>query len=263
MPTAHYPIQSLLVSCHLLVDGREAVLIDTGLAGEPWRIRRLVARLGLQPASIKAVLLTHGHLDHAGNLAWVKQWSGARILAHPAEQAHLDGRFPYRGVSRWCGRLESLGRRVLGYRPAAIDESLADGQLLPYWGGLRVVHLPGHTAGHCGFLSERDGLLFAGDLFASYRPRAHLPPPIFNAFPDLIPGSLEKARRLPLRGIVPSHYLGSNWARHRRKFEALCARLTARPPAAALICSHRGAAAPGRLPPGFLPRACPRKHVNY
>jgi glyoxylase-like metal-dependent hydrolase (beta-lactamase superfamily II) len=227
MPPGHYPIQSLLVSCHLLVDGNEAVLLDTGLVGEPGRIRRLVRRLGLAPDSVKAVLLTHGHLDHAGNVAWVKQWTGARVFAHPAEQAHIDGRFPYRGVNRWCGRLERAGRFVFGYRRTAIDEPLADGQVLPFWGGLRVVHLPGHTAGHCGFFSERHGLLFSGDLFVSYRSRASLPPPIFNSFPELIPASLEKVRKLDPPGIVPSHYWGTDWTRHRRKFAALCARLAA------------------------------------
>jgi len=235
MPLGHHPIQSLFVSCHLLVDGREAVLIDTGFIGEPGRIRRLVARLGLAPDSIKAVLLTHGHLDHTGNLAWVKRWTGAKILAHPAEQAHIDGRFPYRGVSRWCGRLEGLGRRLLGYRPVAIDEPLADGQVLPFWSGLRVVHLPGHTGGHCGFFSERHGLLFAGDLFASYRSRARLPPPIFNTFPELLPASLDRARRLDPRGIVPSHYLIPDWALHRRRFDELWARIASRSHAPAVI----------------------------
>ena len=235
MSEGHYPIQSLLVSCHLLVEGDEVVLIDTGLFGEPWRIRRLVKRLGLKLDCIKAVLLTHGHLDHAGNLAWVKRWTGAKLFAHPAEQAHIDGHFPYCGVNRWCGRLESLGRLAFAYRRAVIDEPLTDGQVLPFWGGLRVVHLPGHTAGHCGFFSERRGLLFSGDLFASYRSRASLPPPVFNTVPELIPASLEKARRLDLRGMVPSHYLVPDWALHRRKFVALCARVAARSRAPAVI----------------------------
>jgi glyoxylase-like metal-dependent hydrolase (beta-lactamase superfamily II) len=65
--------------------------------------------LGLEPGQVKAILLTHGHLDHAGNLAWAKAWSGAPVYAHAAEQAHIDGTFPYRGINRWCGRLERAG----------------------------------------------------------------------------------------------------------------------------------------------------------
>jgi glyoxylase-like metal-dependent hydrolase (beta-lactamase superfamily II) len=228
MAEAHYPIQGALVSCHLLVDGDEAVLIDTGLFGTRWQIRRLLGRLGMKPDCIKAILLTHGHLDHAGNAAWIKEWTGAKIYAHPAEQAHIDGRFPYQGINRWCGRLEGLGRLVSAYRRVAIDVPLVDADELPFWGGLRVVHLPGHTAGHCGYFSERHGVLFSGDLFASYRAHASLGPRIFSSFPGLIPASLEKARQLNPKGMVPSHYFVPDWSLHRRRFDGLCARVAAR-----------------------------------
>ena len=80
------------------------------------------------------------------------------------------------------------GRAVLRVgRPAAIDVPIADGDELPFWGGLRVVHLPGHTLGHCGFYSKAHDLLFSGDLFASYFFNVHLPPPILNSAPELIP----------------------------------------------------------------------------
>ena len=61
----------------------------------------------------------------------------------------------------WCGRLERVGYGVLRYRPAQIDRCISDGDELPFWGGLRVVHLPGHTEGHCGFYSARHDLLFS------------------------------------------------------------------------------------------------------
>ncbi len=212
--------------CHLLVDARgDAVLLDTGLAGEPIVLRRLLRRLGLQAGSIKAILLTHGHLDHAGNLAWAQRWTGAPVYGHRAEQAHIDGVYPYTGVARWCGRLERAGYDILNYRPGRIDRFIADGDTLPFWGGLRVVHLPGHTEGHCGFYSERHRLLFSGDLFASYFFNVHLPPPILNTRPELIPGSLRKALALDARLIVPQHYDVLDGELHRRRFLSLCSRV--------------------------------------
>ena len=93
-----YTIRGVMGVCHLLVDAqRDAVLLDTGLVGEPWLIRWRMARLGLEPDAVKAILLTHGHLDHAGNLAWAKAWTGAPIYAHPLEQQHIDGTYPYVG----------------------------------------------------------------------------------------------------------------------------------------------------------------------
>jgi glyoxylase-like metal-dependent hydrolase (beta-lactamase superfamily II) len=207
-------IRGIMGVCHLLVGQRgEAVLLDTGLVGEQWQIQRRLRQLGLGPRDVTAILLTHGHLDHAGNLAWAKAWTGAPIYAHPAEQAHLDGTFPYTGVNRWCGRLERAGRAVLRVgAPARIDVSLADGDELPFWGGLRVVHLPGHTLGHCGFYS------------ASYFFNVHLPPAILNSAPELFPASLEKAGRLEPRFIVPQHYDFLDGELHRRRFDRLLER---------------------------------------
>ena len=174
-PSNLHAIRGIMGCCFLLADGGNSVMIDTGLFGEPVFIRRLVRKLGLTPRSIRTILLTHGHLDHAGNLAWLKCWTGAKVFAHPAEQRHIDGTYPYQGVNRWCGRLEAAGRKVFNYQPAKIDEFLADGQQLPFWSGLQVVHLPGHTAGHCGFFSKKFNLLFSGDMFASYFFNTHRP----------------------------------------------------------------------------------------
>jgi glyoxylase-like metal-dependent hydrolase (beta-lactamase superfamily II) len=192
--------------CHLLEDGDSSVMLDTGLVGEPFFIRRLMRRLGLRPDSIKVILLTHGHLDHAGNLAWLKDWTGARVLAHRAEQAHVDGTYPYAGIAKWCGRLEAMGRFAFRYRPAKIDEFITDDQELPLWGGLRVIHLPGHTLGHCGFYSAKHDLLFSGDWFASYFFNVHRPPAILNSHPELMRASAEKVRLLNPKLIVPQHY---------------------------------------------------------
>jgi glyoxylase-like metal-dependent hydrolase (beta-lactamase superfamily II) len=207
--------------CHLLADGDASVMIDTGMVGEPFFIRRLVKKLGLKPGSIKAILLTHGHLDHAGNLAWLKEWSGARVFGHVAEQAHVDGTYPYAGKAKWCGRLEAAGRFVFRYRPARIDAFITDGQELPFWGGLHVIHLPGHTAGHCGFYSSKHDLLFSGDLFASYFFNVHRPPSILNSVPELLPASAEKVRRLNPSRIVPDHYDVLDGILHRRRADKL------------------------------------------
>ncbi len=225
------PIRGAFGLCHLLVepDRRGAILIDTGFVGERGQIRRALHRLGLGPHDVRAILLTHGHLDHVGNLAWAKAWTGAPIYAHPAEQAHIDGNYPYTGVARVCGWLERAGRFVLrNGAPANIDVAIVDGDELPFWGGLRVVHLPGHTLGHCGFFSAPHSVLFCGDLIACYRPSAGLPPAIFNSAPELLPATVDKARRLDPRFIVPAHYFTLDPAKHRQRFDRLLARIEQR-----------------------------------
>jgi len=218
VPANLHSIRGIMGCCHLLEDGNASVMIDTGMLGEPIFIRQLVRKLGLKPDSIKAILLTHGHLDHAGNLARLKQWSGATIHAHEEESRHVAGNYPYTGMARWCGRLEAAGRFLFRYRTATIDEFLTDGQELPFWGGLRVIHLPGHTAGHCGFYSAKHDLLFSGDMFASYFFNVHKPPAILNSVPEQFAESVEKVRRLNPGWIIPSHYDFLDGKLHRKRF---------------------------------------------
>ena len=103
-PKGLFPVRGLMSVPHVLVDDRSGVVIlDTGLPVDGVRIRRKLAQLGAGPRDVRAILLTHGHLDHAGSLSELKAWSGAPVYAHALEQAHLDGAFPYRGLARVCG----------------------------------------------------------------------------------------------------------------------------------------------------------------
>jgi glyoxylase-like metal-dependent hydrolase (beta-lactamase superfamily II) len=226
-----YPIRGRHGVFHLLheAERKEAVLIDTGLVGEMGRLSATLGQIGLGWRDIRAILLTHGHLDHTGNLARIKELSGAPIFAHPAEQAHIDGRFPYRGAARLCGWMEAMGRAAFRYRPVSIDEPLVPGAELPFWGALEVIHLPGHTEGHCGSYSRRFSLLFSGDLFACYGFSTHLPPPFLNSCREKLPGSVRRVRELSPRYLVPNHYDRADHEFHRTKFHALAQRVLAQP----------------------------------
>jgi glyoxylase-like metal-dependent hydrolase (beta-lactamase superfamily II) len=214
---------------HLLVDGEGAVLLDTGFPWDLGRIRDAMAKLGIGPGDLRAILLTHGHIDHGGNVAWLKEWSGAKVHAHRLEQPHLDGTWPYSGLARTTGLLEAVARRLTNYRSTPIDVLISDGDELPFWGGLKVVHLPGHTMGHCGFYNASRDVLFSGDLWVRFLMRTQASPRIFSDDVTLVPASMKKAQAIGARWIVPGHYDVPNATQLTRRFEQLYAEYERRP----------------------------------
>lgn len=224
-PPGLFPARGIMSVPHVLADADGVVMLDTGFPGDGKAIRRAMEKAGFGPGDVRAILLTHGHIDHAGNVVELKAWTGAPVYAHRWEQAHMDGVFPYSGLSRVCGALEAAARRVTKYRPGRIDVTIEDGDELPFWGGLRVVHLPGHTLGHCGFYSAKHGLLFSGDLWVRFLMRTQSSPAIFSDDVSLVPASMLKARALGARWVVPGHYDLPNATRLRWRFEELCERM--------------------------------------
>ena len=144
------------------------VLVDTGLPGTGAYVRRVAeAHQGRPPG---AIVLTHGHFDHAGNARALADAWGVPVYAHPAELPFLTGRSDYPPADPTMGgAIAQLSRAFpssgydLGERVRPLP---ADGSV-PGLGGWTWLHTPGHSPGHVSLWRASDRTLLAGDAVAT------------------------------------------------------------------------------------------------
>ena len=168
-----YQVSLGIVNTFLLEDNG-LTLIDTGVPGTTDKLFAAIRKGGKNPEDINRVILTHWHPDHAGNAADLKRRLSARVVAHATdapmvEQGGGAGRPRY--LTPGLINLLAFNLFIKNMSPeipaVPVDEWLNDGDVLPLAGGLRVVHTPGHSAGHMALLLEQEGVLIAGDICAN------------------------------------------------------------------------------------------------
>jgi glyoxylase-like metal-dependent hydrolase (beta-lactamase superfamily II) len=133
----------------------EDVLIDTGTR---WRFSQLLRQLrGRLP---RLVALTHCHPDHLGSAHAICEHFKVPLACHEGDVPVMDGRSPMLPQSR----LVRLADRLWSGPAHQVDQVLRDGDEVA---GFRVIHAPGHTAGHVIFFRESDRVAIAGDVLAN------------------------------------------------------------------------------------------------
>ncbi|MFD3651794.1 MBL fold metallo-hydrolase [Streptomyces sp. 24-1644] len=153
---------------YLWQDGADLTLIDAGDVEAAPAIEDAVRGLGLDPAGISRIVVTHGHRDHYGAAQELADRYGADILAHSLDAPVIRGEEPVPDpvLLDWERPLYEHGLTVPMAPPTRVDHELADGDELPFGGGARVVHSPGHTPGSIGIHLPRHDVLFTGDCVA-------------------------------------------------------------------------------------------------
>ncbi len=198
-------INGWFVNNFILYDENTTALLDTGFFKGIKGIGNALRSIGRSFSDVDYILVTHGHFDHVVHLSKLKEITQATIVGAAEEQIHIDGQFPYKGITRVTQGLEALGRFAFSYKPAKLDYAVAYDEVLDIFGGLQAIHLPGHSIGHLGFLHLESRYLFVGDFIDTRRRKERFPPAIFNSFPEAFPTSIEKVDAMKLNGIISNH----------------------------------------------------------
>lgn len=213
MTTTIHPVRLGITCCYLIVGERgRCVLVDAGVPGQEARFDRRLERLGIAPRQIELVVLTHGHWDHVGSAAAIRQRTGAPLAMHVLDRHGLELGQPTAppAITAWGrvlgGALQAL-RPFRGFTPAAVDIPLGndDLDLRPYGIAGRVVFTPGHSRGSVSVVLD-SGEALVGDMAMNGPPiRLRPGPPIFAEAPGQIRPSWGKLLDLNIHTVYPAH----------------------------------------------------------
>lgn len=194
---ADYRIENLVVgpvqtNCYFLINEKnnEAVVIDPGDAG-----KALYGKANEWGVTVKAILLTHGHFDHAGGVKELAELCGnVEIIAHEAEKDTLDD--PRINLS---GMMGGLPESYKANRFVTDEEEFEVAGLK-----CRALFTPGHTAGGCSYYFPNEMIVFSGDsLFCGSIGRTDFPG---GSMSTLVRSVREKLLSLPdFIKVYPGH----------------------------------------------------------
>lgn len=162
------------VNWYLLTDGTDVTLVDSGYPGDVHRVIESIEAIGRRPGDVRAVLLTHAHVDHMGAANHLHDTYGTPVHTDEREAAHarrehleqagaLDVvRNLWRpGVLPWVSRVSRVGATKDVRIPSATAFPRAGALDLP--GGPVPIPTRGHTTGHTVYHLPAAGAVLTGD----------------------------------------------------------------------------------------------------
>jgi glyoxylase-like metal-dependent hydrolase (beta-lactamase superfamily II) len=196
------------------------VLVDSGLQSDAGVLKSELERLGLDWRRVRAVLITHAHLDHSGGAEHLRVAAGAKVYAGRGDAGVLKAGGPreafFSAFSLHGGELH----------PTRVDVELKGGESIEFGDvRFRALATPGHTPGSICYLMERAGLraLFTGDVISMLvgDEKSHVRiakalgtyaaylPPRYRGDARAYLGSLRQLRAMPVPDLMlPGHPRG-------------------------------------------------------
>jgi len=144
-----------------LLDAGDLVLIDSGAGKSFDKLVANITSLGFDPKKLKAILVTHAHIDHIGSLQQFQEAFGVQVIAH-----EIDAKAIEQGTG--------VGAEVYGvdYLSCHVDLKIQGSEDSFQFGDyeLKIIHIPGHTPGSIAAYIDMDEkrILFGQDIHGPY-----------------------------------------------------------------------------------------------
>jgi glyoxylase-like metal-dependent hydrolase (beta-lactamase superfamily II) len=204
----------------LIWDEENVILVDTGEPIHLEAIQAAMEQAGVPFYKLNKIILTHQDIDHIGSLPNLLDASLHKIevMAHEAEKPHIEGvkRLIKMNVDLLREKLYSLPEdqheqrhqleMLLTNPPKGnVDVLLEDSEVLPYCGGITIIHTPGHTPGHISLYLNHSKTLITGDAIVQLDGKLRKPVEQFTLDMDTAVKSLIKFTNYDIETIICYH----------------------------------------------------------
>lgn len=192
----------------LIVEGKNALLVDTGVRGNMKKFRILFRETGINPEQIKLIILTHTHYDHTGNLHKLVELTKAKVLVHENEFENLKAGFTPipTGQGKYSGFISKLGQKL--YPTFASPKAFTadyinkdEFNLATFGISGKVISTPGHTSGSQSVIIDEN--LISGDTFLNMKNGRIFPP--FANNPKRLIDTWGKVFNMNITTVYPGH----------------------------------------------------------
>jgi len=150
-----------------IVRGQRSIIVDTGFPGLGEKILKTMGRHDIKPADISLIIITHGHHDHTGSAAYLREKTGAPVAIHKADAEALrtgvnPRLHPVDGRGRFMMIMSDIIKpKVQGMEPQVLLDGEMD--LRDYGIEGKIIPTPGHTPGSVSVLLA-GGCALVGDM---------------------------------------------------------------------------------------------------
>jgi glyoxylase-like metal-dependent hydrolase (beta-lactamase superfamily II) len=185
---------------YLAINGKELAVIDTGTAGNAKKTVEYIQKIGYQPTDVKAIVITHFHMDHAGSAKELKDMlPNAKVAAHEADADYISGKKPLPKPRKLLFRAVSA---FIKPEPVAVDILLKENDKIAQ---LAVFHTPGHTPGSIALLDDNRKAIFVGDTLRYDGEKVTGAPEQYTLDPTQVKESIKKIAQLSFEIMLPGH----------------------------------------------------------
>jgi hydroxyacylglutathione hydrolase len=192
-------------NCYLVETDNDYVLVDTGYSTNRKDLEDQLTDAGCTPGNLKLILITHGHFDHTGNCAFLKEKYGVQIAMHKGDLKMVEtGDMFYNKniLMRAFGKIMLFFLMRGTFDKFTPDLLIEEEQDLTAFGlEAKIIHIPGHSEGSIGILTS-NGDLFCGDLLTNIK-NPQMNSLIENR--EELYSSVEQIKNLEINMVYPGH----------------------------------------------------------